>query len=209
MIRVFVADDHPVFREGLKRIVAAEDGFVLAGESATSAETLSKVPEANVDVLLLDLEMPGRGGFDVLRELRRQLPNLRVIVLSHYPEDPYAVRAIQTGAASFLTKIVAPELLVAAIRKVAAGGQYISDEVAAELALYVGGSRSDKPHEALSHREFQVLCLIGKGKTVSEIAEELALSVKTISTYRSRILEKMGLRNNAQLMRYTLEHGLL
>lgn len=209
MIRVFVADDHPVVREGLKRIVAAEDGFVLAGESATSAETLSRVPEADVDVLLLDLEMPGRGGLDVLRELRQQLPDLRVVVLSQYPEDPYAVRAIQAGASSFLTKITDPERLVEAIRKVAAGGQYISEEVAAQLAFYVGGTRRDKPHETLSHREFQVLCLIGKGKTVSEIADELALSVKTVSTYRSRLLEKMGLGNNAQLMRYALEHRLV
>lgn len=209
MIRVFVADDHPVVREGLKRIVAAEEGFVLAGESATSAETLGRVPLADIDVLLLDLELPGRGGLDVLRELRRQLPDLRVVVLSHYPEDPYAVRAIQAGASSFLTKITAPERLVEAIRKVAAGGQYISEEVATQLAFYVGGAHRDRPHEALSHREFQVLCLIGKGKTVSEIADELALSVKTVSTYRSRLIEKMGLGNNALLMRYALDHGLV
>jgi len=209
MIRVFIADDHPVVREGLKRIVTSEDGLVLAGEGATSAETLSKVPESEVDVLLLDLEMPGRGGLDVLRELKQALPGLGVVVLSHHPEDPYAVRAIQAGASSFLTKVTPPEKLVEAIKKVARGERHISEEVAEQLAFYVGGERHDKPHELLSHREFQVLCFIGKGKTVSEIAAELALSVKTVSTYRSRLLEKMGLGNNAQLMRYAIDHSLV
>jgi DNA-binding NarL/FixJ family response regulator len=209
LIRVFLADDHPIVREGLRRIVAQEDGLVLAGESETSAETLRKVPEYDVDVLLLDLEMPGRGGLDVLRELKQRLPGLRVIVLSHYPEDPYAVRAIQAGAASFLTKLAGLDRLVEAIRKVARGERYISEEVAAQLAFYVGGERPDRPHEQLSHREFQVLCLIGVGKTVSEIADELSLSVKTVSTYRGRLLEKMSLANNAQLMRYAIDNSLV
>jgi DNA-binding NarL/FixJ family response regulator len=209
LIRVFIADDHPVVREGLKRIVMSEDGLVLAGEGATSAETLRKVPESEVDVLLLDLEMPGRGGLDVLRELKQLLPGIGVVILSHYPEDPYAVRAIQAGASSFLTKVTPPEKLVEAIKKVAKGERHISEEVAEQLAFYVGGERRDKPHELLSHREFQVLCMIGKGMTVSEIAGELALSVKTISTYRSRLLEKMSLGNNAQLMRYAVDHSLV
>jgi DNA-binding NarL/FixJ family response regulator len=208
MIRVFVADDHPIVREGLKRLIEVEEGLDCVGEAATSVETYRKVLETEVDVLLLDLEMPGRGGLDVLRDLRKNRPGLGVLVLSHFPEDPYAVRAIQTGASGFLNKEAPPDQLLAAIRKVGRGKKYISRSVAAHLAVYVGGMPGAVPHEKLSHREFQVLCLIGKGFSVSEIAAELSLSAKTVSTYRSRLLEKMDLSSNGQLMRYAIDHGL-
>jgi DNA-binding NarL/FixJ family response regulator len=209
VIRVFVADDHPVVCEGLKRIIADDDALEFAGEASSCGEAYRKVLDAKVDVLLLDLEMPGRGGIDTLKELKEQRPDLPVLILSHYPEDPYAIRAIRAGAAGYLRKGSIPDKLVAAIKQVARGKKYLTEEVAEQLAMLLGGEIQEKPHESLSDREFQVLCRIGEGKTVSEIAEDFSLSVKTISTYRSRILEKMGIKNNAQLMRYVLDNDLL
>lgn len=208
MIRVFIADDHPVVREGVKRLLEKAD-FVFAGEASTSSETYRKVMDTDIDVLLLDLAMPGRGGLDTLSELKGLKPDLKVLVLSMHEEDPYAVRAIRAGAAGYLNKDSVSDELVDAIRTVAKGQRYISDSVATALAIYVENPSEGKPHERLSDREFQVLCLMGSGKTATDIADELALSVKTVSTYRSRILEKMGMHNNAQLIRYAIENNLV
>jgi len=208
LIRVLLADDHPIVRDGLKRLLDEEEGFTLIGEAASSSEAYRKALDNNVDVLLLDLEMPGRGGLDTLRELKRLKPELQVLVLSRHDEDPYAVRSIRAGAAGYLTKHSLADELAKAIRTVARGQRYITASVAAILAMHLEAPE-DKPHEALSDRELQVLCLMGSGMTATEIADELSLSVKTISTYRSRILDKMSLENNAQLIRYAVENKLV
>lgn len=210
MIRVFIADDHPVVRFGLKQIIDGEEGLECVGEATTSSETLNGVLETEADVVLLDLEMPGRGGLDTLKELDRRNSGSKVLVLSHYPEDPYALRAIKSGAAGYLNKDSVVSELTDAIRTVARGSRYLTPETAEQLAVYVHEPKpEEETHRSLSDREFQVFCLIGKGMTVSEIADELALSVKTISTYRSRILDKMRLSNNAQLIRYAVEKGIV
>lgn len=210
MIRVFIADDHPVVRFGLEQIIDQEEGMECVGEASTSNEALRGALETEVDVVLLDLEMPGRGGLDTLKELKRREPELRVLVLSHFPEDPYALRAIKAGAAGYLNKDSIVSELTGAIRRVAGGSRYLTPETAEQLAMYVQEPEpEDEAHKSLSDREFQVFCMIGKGMTVSEIADELALSVKTISTYRSRILDKMRLSNNAQLIRYAVENGIV
>jgi two-component system invasion response regulator UvrY len=191
MIKILVADDHAVVREGLKRIIAETADLVVAGEASNGQEVLEKVQNGHWDVVLLDISMPGRGGLDVLRQLRGEKPKLPVLVLSMHSEDQYAVRVLKAGAAGYLTKDSAPEQLVNAIRRVIRGRKYISPSVAEKLAFD------------------QVLCMIASGKTVTEIAERLALSVKTISTYRTRILEKMKMTNNAELIRYAIKQGLV
>jgi DNA-binding NarL/FixJ family response regulator len=209
MIRVLLADDHPVVRDGLRALLE-NDGFELVGEAADSREAYRMALEAEPDVVVLDLEMPGRGGLDTLRELKRVNPDIAVLVLSRHDEDPYAVRSIRCGAAGYLSKQSVTDELAEAIRTVARGERYISESVATALAVHVEtGDGGDEPHEALSDRELQVLCLMGKGMTATEIADDLCLSVKTISTYRSRILEKMMLENNAQLIRYAVENKLV
>lgn len=209
MIRILLADDHPIVRDGLRKHLEEEEGFEVVGEAETSREAYRLAVDAEPDVLVLDLEMPGRGGLDTLRELKRISPQLSVLVLSRHEEDPYAVRSIRAGAAGYLNKQSASDELADAIRTVAKGKRYISPSVAATLAVHVENPEEGEPHEHLSDRELQVLCLMGKGMTATEIADELALSVKTISTYRSRILDKMMLDNNAQLIRYAVEHKLV
>lgn len=209
MIRVLIADDHPIVRDGLKKHLEEEQGFEIVGEAADSREAYRMAMDSKPDVLVLDLEMPGRGGLDTLRELKRIEPDLAVLVLSRHDEDPYAVRSIRSGAAGYLSKASVSEELAEAIRTVARGKRYISASVAATLAMHLEKPEEGKPHELLSDRELQVLCLMGRGMTATEIAEELCLSVKTISTYRSRTLEKMTLENNAQLIRYAIENKLV
>jgi len=210
LIRVFIADDHPVVRYGLSQLIDEEEGMECVGEASTSSEALHGALETEVDVVLLDLEMPGRGGLDTLRVLKSREPDLKVLVLSHFPEDPYALRAIKGGASGYLNKDSVVRELTHAIRTVAGGSRYLTPETAEQLAIYAQEPGPvDEAHKGLSDREFQVFCLIGKGMTVSEIADELSLSVKTISTYRSRILDKMRLNNNAQLIRYAVEKGIV
>lgn len=209
MIRVLVADDHPIVRMGVRRLIEQDDALQLVAEVDSSEEAFRRALEDDVDVLLLDLEMPGRGGLETLREVKRHRPNARVLVLSQHPEDPYAIRTLRAGALGYLNKASIPDCLASAIRTVARGERYLSPGVAQQLATYVADPGSAQPHEALSDREFQVLVAIGQGKTVSQIAGELALSVKTVSTYRSRLLDKIGLENNAQLIRYALDHDLV
>jgi len=209
MIKILVADDHAVVREGLKRIIAETADLVVAGEASNGQEVLEKVQSGHWDVVLLDISMPGRGGLDVLRQLRGEKPKLPILVLSMHSEDQYAVRVLKAGAAGYLTKDSAPEQLVNAIRRVIRGRKYISPSVAEKLAFDLEIDFKEALHENLSDREYQVLCMIASGKTVTEIAERLALSVKTISTYRTRILEKMKMSNNAELIRYAIKHGLV
>jgi DNA-binding NarL/FixJ family response regulator len=207
-MRILLADDHAVVRHGLKQIIAEEYRRAVFGEARNAQEALDLVWKEGWDIVVLDITMPGRSGLEVLREIKRSRPKLPVLVLSMHPENQFAVRVLKRGAAGYMTKESAPEELVGAIRKVLTGGRYVSPSLAEKLATYVSSDAPKPPQELLSDREFQVLRLIASGKTVSEIAKELSLSVKTISTYRSRILEKMGLRNNAELMHYAIQHQL-
>jgi DNA-binding NarL/FixJ family response regulator len=209
MIRLLIADDHAVVRRGLKEILTAESDMVLVGEARSGPELLALARKERVDVVVLDITMPGRSGLEVLKELRQELPRVRILVLSMHPEDQYAVRALRAGAAGYLTKESAPDELVKAIRRIVAGGRYVSASLAEHLALGLSDDAERSPHERLSDREYQVLCLLASGKSVSDVAEDLALSVKTVSTYRARILEKMNLKNNAELTRYAIENHLV
>jgi DNA-binding NarL/FixJ family response regulator len=209
MIKVCVIDDHAVVREGLKRIISENPGMAVTAEAGDGHEALKVIQNQPCDVVLLDITMPNKSGLDVLKELHANSPRLPVLVLSMHAEDQYAVRVLRAGAAGYLTKESAPAKLVQAIRKVVRGGKYVSQTLAEKLVYDLDGDSSKAPHEALSDREYQVLCMIASGKTVTDIAEELALSVKTISTYRVRILEKLNMKNNAELTRYAIKESLV
>lgn len=209
MIRIMIADDHAIVRKGLKQILEQSQEMQVVAEHANGADALRWIRSNDCDVVLLDIAMPGRGGIEVLKQLHEEKPKLPVLILSIYPEDQYAVRLIKAGAAGYLTKESAPEVVAEAVRRVASGKKHISRAVAEMLANEFGAAEGKLPHETLSDREFQIFLLLAAARTVSEIAEALALSVKTVSTHRSRILEKMQLRNNAELMRYAVEKHLL
>ena len=208
-MKVLVADDHAVVREGLKRILNQDQGIQVVAEAEDGSAALDRAREVDFDVVVLDMSMPGRGGLETLQELKRLWPSLGVLVLSMHPEDQYAVRVLREGADGYLSKESAAEELISALRKIHGGGKYVSPSLAERLAHTVERGFAGPPHEQLSTREFQVMVLIAQGRTVSEIGDELHLSVKTISTYRSRILEKMGMRNNAELMHYAIEEGIV
>ncbi|MBI5605227.1 MAG: response regulator transcription factor [Deltaproteobacteria bacterium] len=209
MITLLIADDHAIFREGLRQILEDVPDMVVSGEASSGQEVLEKVSKNDYDLLLLDIAMPGLSGLETLKLLKSQKPKLRVLVLSMYPEEQYAVRAIKAGAYGYITKASASEELIGAIRKISGGGRYISASIAEKL-LFNLDPEPDRPlHERLSDREYQVLCLIARGRTVGEIAEELCLSVKTVSTHRTHILEKMRLKSNAELTNYALKLGLV
>jgi len=209
MIRVLIADDHVIVRKGLKQIVSETEDMTVAAEAGNGQEVLDAVRANEYDVVLLDISMPGVTGLEALKQLRTERPKLPVLILSIHPEEQYAIRVLKAGASGYLTKASAPDELVTAIRTLAAGRKYITPSIAERLAqTLMAPADGSLPHEALSDREHEVLCLIGRGKTVGEIAKELFLSPKTVSTYRTRLLEKMGMKNNAELMRYALEHGL-
>lgn len=209
MIKIFIADDHAIVREGLKQIVAETTDMAVTDEADTGHEVLEKVSENDYDVLVLDITMPGLNGLDALKQLRTQRPDLPVLVLSIHPEEQYAVRVLRAGASGYLTKESAPDELISAIRKVSMGGKYVTPSLAEKLASDLVADGKKPLHETLSDREYQVLCMIASGKTVTEIAGELFLSEKTISTYRSRILEKMKMKTNAELIHYAIKHGLV
>ncbi|MDP8247339.1 MAG: response regulator transcription factor [Candidatus Tritonobacter lacicola] len=209
MIKILIADDHIIVRRGLKQIVAEFSDMVVTDEASNFQEVLDKVDKKDFDVVVLDITLPGRSGMDVLKQIKSQDPKLPVLVLSMHPEEQYAVRALRAGASGYLTKESAPDELIAAIRKVATGGKYISPSLAEKLAFELDTGTAKSPHEALSDREYQVLCMIASGKTVKEIAEELILSVKTISTYKARILEKMRMKSNAELTHYAIKNRLV
>jgi len=209
MIKVLIADDHTIVRDGLKQIFKETADIIVTGEAANGVEVIEKVKTEKFDVVVLDIAMPGRGGIDVLKNIKQQNPTLPVLILSMYPEDQYAIRVLKAGAAGYLTKESASEKLISAVRRIYEGRKYVSPELAEKLADALDEKHQQTGHEALSDREFQVLRLIGSGMTVSEIAVELSLSVKTISTNRARILKKMGMKNNAELIGYAIKHGLV
>jgi two-component system invasion response regulator UvrY len=209
MIRILIADDHPIVRAGLKQVMADAPDMAVADEAADGHEVLAKVRQGQFDVVLLDLSIPGLSGLDVLKQLKSEKPNLRVLILSVHPEDQYAVRVLRAGAWGYVTKASAPAQLIAAIRRVHEGRRYVSAALAERLAEQLEPGAATMPHESLSDREYQVLCLLASGKTATEIADALALSVKTVSTYRSRILEKMGMRSNAELTHYAIQNRLV
>jgi two-component system, NarL family, invasion response regulator UvrY len=207
MIKVLVADDHAIYREGLKRILEAA-GLVVTAEAATGEDALQQARQSQPDVAILDLSMPGRGGIETVQELKRREPRIRVLVLTMHSEDNFAVRCLREGADGYLTKDAEPDQVLKAVRKVYSGGKYVSPLLAERLASNLDVNFLKPPHEKLSHREFQVISLIGAGKTAGEIAEELHLSVKTVSTYRARILEKMDMKSTVEIIRYVVTHGL-
>ena len=209
MLRIIIADDHPIVRAGLKQIMAEASDLVVAAEAGNGRELLNQVRRETYDVILLDISMPGMDGLDVLKQLKIELPSIPVIILTVHPEAQYALRVLKAGASGYLTKESAPSELIQAIRKVHRGGKYITPSLAEKIAFALSGEPDKLPHETLSDREFQVLALIASGKTVTEIAEEFALSVKTISTYRTRILEKMQMRTNAELTHYAIQNKLV
>ncbi len=209
MIRILIADDHAIVRRGLKQIVSESPGMVVAGEAANGEEAVALARKLSYDIAIVDIAMPGRGGLDILKDLKSARPSAKIIILSMYPEEQYAIRSLRDGASAYLTKANATEELVHAIQAVAAGRRYITPSVAERLASYVEQDTDRLPHESLSDRELQVFLLLGSGKTVTDIARELSLSVKTVSTYRTRILEKMRMNSNALLIRYAIQHKLV
>lgn len=208
MLRILVADDHTIFREGLRRILESHTDVGCVDEARDSYEVLEKARGGGYDIILLDISMPGRGGLEALKQLKNELPNVPTLVLSMYPEEQYAIRALKAGASGYLTKESASDELFTAISQVSRGKKYISNSMANKLASAIFNDRGNKLHEDLSDREFAVLRMIGKGMTLRKIAEELCLSEKTIGTYRSRVLGKMGMKTNADLIRYALNEGL-
>ena len=209
MIKIIITDDHPIVRKGLKEILAETKDIFSVDEAGNGWEVLEKVGKTDYDVVVLDLSMPGMSGLEVLKQLKKKKSSIPILVLSRHPEEQYAVRVLKAGADGYLTKESAPNELALAIQKIARGGKYISASLADQLASYIKDESGKKPHERLSDREFQVMSMLASGKTVGEIAREMALSVNTISTYRLRILEKMKWTNNAQIMHYALNEKLI
>jgi two-component system, NarL family, invasion response regulator UvrY len=209
MIKILIADDHTIFREGLKHILSEYPDVTVADEAKNGREVLDKIWNNDYDMVLLDISMPGMTGLEALKQLKNEKPKLSVLVLSMHPEEQYAVRALRAGASGYLTKESAPDELMTAIRKISQGRKYITSSLAERLASEVEAD-SEKPlHDILSDREYQVLRMIAEGKTIKHIAEELSLSIKTVSTYRTRIIEKMKMTTNAELMHYAMKHHIL
>jgi DNA-binding NarL/FixJ family response regulator len=209
MIRILVVDDHAIVREGLKQILSDVSDISVLAEAANGQEAMDRIRRETFDVILMDISMPGRSGLEILKDIKNEQPKLPVLILSMHPEEQYAIRALKAGAAGYMNKSSAPDELIGAIRKVSAGRKYVSPSVAEKLAFELGSDPTRLPHELLSDREYQVMIMLAAGKSVSEIGEELCLSVKTISTYRARIMEKMNLKKNAELTLYAVQHHLL
>jgi DNA-binding NarL/FixJ family response regulator len=209
VIRLVIADDHAVVRRGVRQIVDSERDMTVVAEGSSASELIELTRKHRPDMIVVDVTMPGRSGLDALKQLRQELPRMPVLVLSMHPEDQYAVRALKAGASGYLTKESAPEELVKAVRRVMAGGRYVSASLAERLATDLVGNVDGPLHERLSDRECQILCLLASGKPRREIADELSLSVKTVSSYRERILEKTGMKTNAELTRYAIAHQLV
>lgn len=208
-IHVLIADDHAIVRQGLKQILSETDDLVVTGEADDGANALQLARQQPWDVFLLDVSMPNRNGIDTLKQLKKEFPRLPILILSMHPEEQYAVRALKAGAAGYLTKQSAPEQLVTAIRQVAGGKKYVSAAVAQQLIEALSDDTDKLPHERITDREYQVLVMISTGNTLTQIAENLNLGVATVSTYRARLLEKMGLKSTAEIIRYGLENGLV
>jgi len=208
-MKILIADDHTIVRKGLKQLLDENADMIVAGEANNGHEVLDRIRTGEYDVVMLDISMPGMSGIDVLKQLKTEKPKLPVLILSMHPEEQYAIRALRAGAAGYLTKESAPDELVSAIRKIVGGKKYISPLLAERLAFYLDTEVEKPLHEGLSDREYQVMCMIASGKTVGQIAETLSLSVKTVSTYRARILEKMNMKNNAELTHYAIHNRLV
>jgi DNA-binding NarL/FixJ family response regulator len=208
-IRVFIADDHAIVREGLKQILADSRDIVVGGEAENGLDAIRLFPKSRCHVMLLDISMPDKNGIEVLKQIKKEYPDTQVLMLSMHREDQYAIRSLKAGAAGYLTKQAAPKELVVAIRQVASGQKYVSAALAQALAAQVGDDHATPVHDTLSDREYQTLTLIASGKTVSDIAVELSLSVKTVSEYRARLLVKMKLKNSAELTHYAIRNHLV
>ena len=209
MIRIVIADDHTIMREGLKRILDGADDIQVVGEAVDGFEALAHVRKGGFDLLMLDLSMPGRSGVELIRQIKDEVPKLPILILTMHEEEQYAVRAIRAGARGYLTKESAGTQLVSAIRKVAAGRPYISLEVAEQLAMDAMPTNEELPHKQLSNREFEVFTLLVSGKSITEIADSLHLSAKTVSTHKTRILQKMNMNSLAEMVQYAVQHRLL
>jgi two-component system invasion response regulator UvrY len=209
MIKILIADDHPIVREGLRLVIEKSTDMKVEGEALNGQEVLDRVYAEPWDVLILDFSMPGKSGFDVIRELHRERPSLPILVLSMHPETELAPRLLKAGAAGYLNKESAPKELVNAIKKVHEGGRYISAALGEKLALDLGRDSSKKPHELLSDREYQVLLRIAAGRSPHEIAGEFSISVKTVRTYRERVIQKLAVKNDVEITHYAIENGLL
>lgn len=209
MIRILIADDHAIVREGLKQIIAETPDMVVADEAETGNEVIKKALRNNFDIIVLDISMPGMNVIDVLKQLKRQIQDVRVLILSMHPEEQYAIRVLKAGASGYLTKESAPDDLIKAIRKVSHGEKYISSALGEKLAETLDVDHEKQLHETLSDREYQILCMIASGKPIKNIAEMLFISDKTVSTYRFRVLRKMKMKTNAELIRYAIKHLLV
>ncbi len=208
MIKVLVADDHKIFRAGVKRLIEESPDIEVAGEASDGFDALAKLRQQEWDVVLLDINMPNKSGLDIVRQMKLEKPKLPILILSMYPEEQYAVRALKAGAAGYLTKDSESDELIAAIRKVVKGGRYATPALLEKLLFELDGERDAPKHHALSEREHQIFEQIIKGKSLTDIADAMAISVKTVSTYRTRVLEKMNMENNAELIHYAIQQGL-
>lgn len=209
MIKIFVADDHSLIREGIKNLVGLESDLKIVGETADPFTVCGQIRETKPDIILLDISMPGKSGLDVLKEIKLILPDVKVLIMSMFPEDQFARRTLKAGASGYITKDSLPDEILTAIRRVASGRKYVSASLAEKLASDFDNNREKHPHEKLSDREFQILKMIASGKSQSDISDELAISVSTVNTYRSRILEKLNLKNNADIIRYAFQNNLI
>ena len=209
MTRVLIADDHAIVRRGLRQILEEMDGIDGVDEAANGKEALACIRKGTYQLVLLDISMPGNTGLEVLKTIKEERPKLPVLMLSMYPEEQYAVRALKAGASGYLTKETAADAMVAAVTKILEGGIYVSDTLAERMAIDIGRPADRAPHELLSDRELQIMRMLAMGKTAKDIGGELAISIKTVSTYRSRVLSKMGFKNNADITRYAIQHHLL
>ena len=209
MIKILIADDHKIFREGLREIINKTSDIRVIDEAKSGIEVLSQVEENSYDVILLDISMPGRSGLDILKQLRKEKPHIQVLILSMYSEEEFAIRAMRTGAAGYLVKDTASKDLIEAIRKVSMGLKYVTPSLAEKLAIDIDMGNETPIHAKLSNREYEVMCMISSGKKNKEIAEEILVSPKTVSSYKKRILDKMGMKTNAQLTEYAIRNGLI
>ena len=209
MINILVVDDHALIRKGMKQILDDTSDIRVTGEAESGQQAIKMVRENKYDIALLDITLPDKYGIDVLRQLKLQCPSLPILILSMHPDEQYAMRSIRAGAAGYMNKQSAPSQLVTAIRQVASGRKYISGELAEQLANEMANDKQEVTHQILSNREYQTLCLMAAGKSLSEMADIMSLSAKTVSVYRARMLEKMKLRNNAEAVRYAIDHHLI
>ena len=209
MLRILIVDDHPIFRRGLKGLLKDSFDQITVDEAGDGNEAMGLIEKNSYHVVLLDIAMPKRSGLEVIKEIKKERPNLAVLILSAYPEEQYAIRSLKSGASGYLTKISVGDELVDAIKKVSRGGRYLTSSLAEKLAFAIMDDSQKRPHEKLSNREYEVMCMIASGKTAKKIASELCLSIKTISTYRTHILEKMDMKNNAEVTYYAIKEGLV